>query len=105
MQASASKLQQLLWTTAFEDLQLQLCSADAPGLSPYIMLESVSEVFSNNQETLKKEPSTSRTFRYTQHIYTFDCSNKSWTIVCDIYVSSLAILVPPMQCFLHSEEL
>ena len=34
MQASASKLQQLPWPTAFEDLRLLLRSADAPGLSP-----------------------------------------------------------------------
>jgi len=33
-QASASKLQQLPWTTAFEDLQLLLRSADAQGLNP-----------------------------------------------------------------------
>ena len=31
---SASKLQQLPWTAAFEDLQLLLRSADAPGLTP-----------------------------------------------------------------------
>ena len=34
VQASASKLQQLPWTTVFEDLQLLLRSADAPGLTP-----------------------------------------------------------------------
>ena len=32
--ASASKVQQLPWTTVFEDLQLQLRSAFAPGLIP-----------------------------------------------------------------------
>ena len=31
---SASKLQQLPWTAVFEDLQLLLRSADAPGLTP-----------------------------------------------------------------------
>ena len=34
VQASASKLQQLPWTTAFEDLQLLLRSADAVHLTP-----------------------------------------------------------------------
>ena len=34
VQASASKLQQLPWTTVLEDLQLQLRSAFAPGLTP-----------------------------------------------------------------------
>ena len=34
VQASASKLRQLPWTTVFEDRQLLLRSADAPGLTP-----------------------------------------------------------------------
>ena len=109
VQASASKLQQLRWTTVFEDLQLVLRSAAAPDLTPYC-----SSPFGKCLGITREHGHQSKCQAYLAHsayLYRYPLNpsthhGSSWTISCtSTYASLFAKLIFAIQSVPNNETL